>query len=67
MPPNGVTSGAFLGYLELLIRPWEVVVDQFVEWSLTIPEIHSSNPVMVKFYFLSTVLKIRRKENGTFN
>ena len=34
-----------------------VVVDQLGEWLLPLPEIRGSNPVVGKFYLLSTVLK----------
>ena len=39
--------------------PWAaaVVVQQLVEGSLQRPEIHGSNPAIVKMYLLSTVLK----------
>ena len=45
---------------------WRVVggpqlVAQLVEWSIPTPEICASNPVIGKFYLLSTVFK-RRKE-----
>ena len=34
-----------------------MVVDQLGEWLLPLPEIRGSNPVVGKFYLLSTVLK----------
>ena len=41
--------------------PGEVVVAQLVEWSLSIPEVHGSTPVIGKILLniclLSTVLK----------
>ena len=43
--------------------PRVVVVAQLVEWSLPIPEVRRSNPVIGKKYFehlLSTVLKRRK-------
>ena len=45
-----------------------MVVAQLVEWLLQKPEIHSSNPVFGKSYFLSRVgiekMKITKQEAG---
>ena len=44
-----------------------MVVAQLVEWLLPTPEIRGLNPVISKFYLLSTVLNLygqhKRKEN----
>ena len=32
------------------LLPLEVVVAQLVEWSILIPEVHGSNPVMGKYF-----------------
>ena len=39
-----------------------VVVVQVIEWSLPTPEIHSSNSVIGKFYFLSNCIEKMNKE-----
>ena len=42
---------------------WAVVVAQLVEWSLQLPAIHSSNPVIGKIYVIEKT-KIKKKEAG---
>ena len=46
------------------IKPWAVVVAQLVEQLLLTLEIHGSNPVIGKFYFISTLLRtvLKRRE-----
>ena len=54
-------------FLLFFVGPWSVVVVQLVVRSLPTPEIRGSNPIIGKFYFLSTVLKDENKEKEAWN
>ena len=44
-------------HLKTVILLWASVVAQLVQWSLPKPELLGSDPVIGKFYVLSTVFK----------
>ena len=49
---------------EPLFKAWAVFVAQWVERLLTTPEIRGLNPAIRKFYLLSTVLNLFRKDKN---
>ena len=51
MPKNVRELGKLL-VVKALGRGWAVVVAQLVEWSLLIPEVRGSNPVIGKNLFI---------------
>ena len=59
---NWVLFVTFATLCKKMIWVWAVVVVQVVEGSLPTPEIHSSNSVIGKFYFLSTCIEKMNKE-----